>query len=256
MNKSAFLIALVTALVGGALCFLYLKRAEQELSGGKKIEILTMVKSVDQGARVTEDNVAVREVPQAYVEDRSVKAAEKSRVVGLRLGHDLRAGQTLMWTDLAIATDERRELSGLIQPGRRAYTVHSRDQSFALVEPGDYVDLLASLNSLEGRKSVVLLQKVLVLAQGLSTLPSDPTDKRRTRNVALTLSVTLPESQLLSLAGAAGSGELVVVLRNPEDPRVAEGIKDMNIKALTNDEERARVQRARAESGPVKLVTQ
>lgn len=255
MNKSAFLIALVTAIVGAALCFLYLQRAERELSGGGKIEVLTIVKRVESGSRITEDSLAVRAVPQAYVEDRSVKAAEKERVLGLRIGPALTAGQTLMWTDLAITTDERRDLSSLIQPGRRAYTLNSEDRSFALVEPGDYVDVLGSLRGIDDHKAVVLLQKVLVLAQGFSTQPTLINEERESRNLVLTVSVTLEEAQLLSLA-TAQDGELFVALRNPDDARITEGIKDMDLSALTSDVERAKVQKSRHESGPVKLVTQ
>ena len=115
------LVALVAALIGGGLSFLYLKSAELKLAGGAKVVLLSLVKDVPAGAALTEDMLAEREVPMAYVEDRSVKSAEKARVLGLKLGNRLRAGQTLLWSDLAISSAERRELSGLVQPGRRLW---------------------------------------------------------------------------------------------------------------------------------------
>ena len=76
-------------------------------------------------------------------------AAERGKIIGLRLGHTLQAQQMLMWTDLNIALEERRNLSQLVQPGMRAVTVRAADsdleKSFALIRPGDRVDVLLTL---------------------------------------------------------------------------------------------------------------
>ena len=120
MNKRALLIAIVAAVVGSLLLFLYLRRFEQDMSGGDRIRLLVTVKPIERNAVITDDMLTEREVPVAYVEDRAVKRQEKPKVVGLRVGTALQANQTLMWTDLAIATDERRDLSSLVQPGNRA----------------------------------------------------------------------------------------------------------------------------------------
>jgi len=44
------------------------------------------------------------------VESRAVRAVERERVLGLRLGLSLETEQTLFWTDLEIASLERRDL--------------------------------------------------------------------------------------------------------------------------------------------------
>lgn len=177
MNKRALLISLVVGVVGVLLLLLYLSRFEQEASGGERVRLLMAMKAIDPGTSIQEDALTIREVPLAYVEDRAVKAVEKPKVVGLRVGTKVEANQTLMWTDLAIAADERRDLSSLVQPGARAVSIRaeSGDKSFSMIQPGDYVDVIASMpgSDPDKRNAVVLLQKVLALAVGLETAPED-----------------------------------------------------------------------------------
>jgi pilus assembly protein CpaB len=256
MNKRALLISLVVGVLGVLLLLIYLSRFEQEASGGERVRLLMAVKALDPGATIQDDSVTVREVPLAYVEDRAVKAVEKAKVVGLRLGTRVEANQTLLWTDLAIAADERRDLSSLVQPGSRAVSIRaeSGDKSFSMIQPGDYVDVIASMpvpGEQNKRNAVVLLQKVLALAVGLETAPDKITDvKEERKDMVLTLSVSLQEAQLLALA--AERGKLLVALRNPEDQQLVEGIPDMPSSALEDKEVRVKVQQARR-TGPVEL---
>src|SRR6185295_10372514 len=103
MNRRALFIALVVASLGVFLLFLYQKKFETEASGGEKIKLLITVKPIERGTVITEEMVATREVPQAYVEDRAVKEVEKAKVLGLRVGNTLQAQQTIMWPDLVTA---------------------------------------------------------------------------------------------------------------------------------------------------------
>jgi pilus assembly protein CpaB len=164
-----------------------------------------------------------------------------------------------MWTDMAVATDYRRDLSGLVQAGLRAVSVRATtDGSFTLIRPGDRVDVIATLaqgqdQRQDQRESVVLLQNVLVLAVGLD-MGNDPLAKgqpHQDRNdQILTLSVNIPETQLLALASE--KGRLTVAVRNPDDIRVAEGLSDMSSTTLTDTKSRTAVQAVR-KTGPVRL---
>ena len=111
MNRRALLIALLLAVMGGTLLVFYVRRFEQEASGREKVRLLATKKTIERGQVITEEALGVREVPMAYVEERAIKAADMSKVVGLRVGMTLAAQQTLMWSDLAVASDERRDLS-------------------------------------------------------------------------------------------------------------------------------------------------
>ncbi len=226
MDRRALLLAFVVALLGVVLLVLYTKRYEREMSGGDKVKLLIAIKPIERGKPITDDQLSVREIPQAYVEDRAIKEVDKPKVLGLAVGTTVQAQQTLMWTDLATANEERRDLSALIVPGSRAFTLKTRreDASAAMVKPGDYVDVIAVLpdpNSLgltDARAAVVLLQKILVLASGYETSP-DAVDlaakDRRNAEAVLTLSMKIEQAQAASVA--MEKGQLTVVLRNPND---------------------------------------
>ena len=272
MKKRAFVISAIATAVTLLLVFLYLRRFELDTSGGDRIKLLVVVKPIERNAIITDDMLSERDVPVAYVEDRAVKRAEKAKVVGLRAGNGMLANQTLMWTDLAIAADERRDLSSLVQPGNRAVTVRAlgeENKSGALVAPGDYVDVVATMIVSSGAdqrelQSVVLLQRVLVLAIGLDTTSdtrvagaSDTKDRgaRYSRDLMLTLSINLQEAQLITLAQERG--KLSVALRNPDDQRIVEGIQDMKSQDAFSKGERDKVPassgKKAAPGGPVRL---
>jgi pilus assembly protein CpaB len=256
MNRRALLIALIVSILGAALVAVYLRRFEQEASGGEPLGVIVLLKPVESGDVLTDDVLATRLIPRAYVEDRAVLAKDKPKVLGLRMGHALEGQQALMWTDLAIAMEERRNLSSLIQPGMRAATIGAsnrgggnNNKANALIRPGDRIDVIATVSAdpkktNEGDTSVVLLQNVLVLAVGTDT-GSDVVDKsaREAKNLQLTLSVTVPETQLLALASERGT--LSVALRNPDDIRIIDSVADVTAAALSDVNERGLVQGVR-----------
>ncbi len=241
MNRRALFIALVFAVLGVVLLVLYQQRFVAEASGGEKIKLIIAVKPIDHGKVITEDMLATREVPLAYVEDRAIKDVEKAKILGLRVGNTVEAQQTLMWTDLVTANEDRRDLSSLVQPGSRAVSIQmaKESSSVALMRPGDYVDVFAVVNqqSVEQKVAVVLLQRVLVLATGLDTSPDAVQQRSGVAQpgmgdyaTLLTLSLPVTEAQLLALAQE--KGRISVVLRNPEDQRTAQSIPDLNSAVL------------------------
>jgi pilus assembly protein CpaB len=265
MNTKPLLIALVLALFGTALIALYMHRFEVEMSGGDRVELLAVVKPIERGTKITDDMLASRSVPVAYVEDRAVKAIERSKVLGLESSTTLSPQQTLMWTDLAITT-ENYDLSALVQPGKRGVTVRATagmdsTQGNALIHPGDYVDVIVTMEA-EGagsdgkESSIVLLQRVLVLAVGQETQAAKTSvdgkrDSGGRRDKLLTLSLSLPEAQLLALA--LERGRLSVAVRNAKDPAVQGDIPDLKASALFDTKARSDVQHPPASNGPVRI---
>jgi len=273
MNRRAMFIAAALALAGITLLFVYMKRFERDMSGGDQVELLAAVKPIKRGTVITDEMLTARDVPIAYVESRAIKAAERSKVVGLQSANEIAPQETVMWTDLAITT-ENRDVSSLVQPGKRAVTVHGAGGDEAalngLVRPGDYVDVVATMdegvaanaaapNGSKERVAVVLLQKVLVLAVAgdtqiaaagdPKTRPNGPPDK------SITLSLNVKEAQLLALA--MEKGHVSVAVRNPDDPRISD-LPDMPASALSDSKARAAaqstVQRPRNSDQPVKIV--
>lgn len=226
MKLRPILLGVLAALLGVVLQLLYMRRFEEEASGGAKIDLLVAAQSIERGKPVTAEMLAVRSVPQAYVDDRAIRAADREKILNLRAVSKVPASQTLAWTDLIASTDDQRDLSTLVQPGNRAMPVRVQfEDSLQLIRPGDFVDVLGV--DAEGKYARVLLQRVLVLATGLDTTIERSTDKRASlRSSLLTMSVSLQEAQLLTLAQAVT--RLVVVVRNADDPRVQEAPPDVS----------------------------
>jgi pilus assembly protein CpaB len=233
-HRRTLLLAILSAGIAAALFFLYVQKFERESSGGERVRVLVVLRTLERGQTITEDALTVREVPQAYLEDRAVRQADRAKVLGLRVGGLVQAQETLMWTDLAVAGEVRRELSAFVQPGTRAATIHLRDEtSAAMIQPGDYVDVLTLSQGTSGEvhAASVLLQRVLVLAVGNSTRAEDAEKASLgSRSSELTLSVTLADAQLLALASERGG--LSVVLRSPEDNRTADRVPSVTLASV------------------------
>jgi pilus assembly protein CpaB len=127
-----------------------------------------------------------------------------------------------------------------------------------LIRPGDYVDVILTMaDAASGQKtSIVLLQRILVLAVGTDTdlmamTDARPSTSRRASDKALTLSLNLQEAQLLALA--IEQGDLSVAVRPPDEQTVVEDVPDMKASALLDSRQRTQVQRWTRSTRPVKI---
>lgn len=255
MNRRALFIAVLVGILGAFLLVLYQRRFELEASGGEKVKLLMAVKRIERGKPITDDVIAIREIPLAYVDERAIRETEKNKILGLKMGNTVKEQQLLLWSDLT-ATDERKDLSALVLPGYRAVSIKAArdDTSIALIKPGDYVDVIgvigASTAVNEAKNAVVLLQRVLVLATGTDTSPEQAKDSKEANPYAsenlLTLSLTLTEAQVLALA--AERGRLAVAVRHPDDQARTSGIVDLNFNQIVDERERAKIRNVR--TGP------
>jgi len=224
----ASLVALVLAVTGGLLLATYLKRFEEEAIGGPKTPVLVLVKTLEPGEILKDEDLVERPVPLAYLEARAVRGSDRHRVVNLRTSVPLKAQETLMWTDLVTAGEEHRDISALIKPGMRAAAIRAEGAVAAHAQPGDRVDVIATLDkpgsSVGERSAIVLLQNVLVLGRKSDGAPATG----GTRDMLL--SVTLPQSEVLAVASE--KGKLSVALRSTDDLRVQDGVPEFSSREL------------------------
>ena len=252
MNRRMLLLGLVLALIGSTTFLAYVRRFELERSGGEPVQVLVAKDGITRGKVITEEMLAVRSVPLAYVEDRSVKAAERDKVLGLRIVNQLGASQALMWSDFTDRSHEPSDLSGKVEPGFRAVYVSGirEAQGSALIRPGDLVDVISTMpessDTHAAKVSVVVLQKIMVLANGMRT-SAEPLlpdlDDRHAKNVAqdqgLTLALSLQQAQSLAVAGTRGF--LSIALRSREDERTYATPSPIDRTALFDPKTRAAV---------------
>src|SRR5215472_754997 len=247
MKLRATVLAMLVAAVGGFLLWIYLKRFEAEASGGTRVGVLMTLRTREPGSVLRDEDIGERFVPQAYVETRAIRSTDRQRIVNLRVVAPLQAQQTLMWTDIVLPNDDKQDLSGLVQPGMRAVTIHAEGKATSLVRPGDRVDVLGTFQqpgSADNRTAVVLMQNVLVLGTS-----GDPSRNKGSEGDDLALSLTLQQAQIIRVA--SDKGKLSVALRSPDDVRIQEGLTDVSSSVLT--EAQARVNAAKPKQGPARM---
>ena len=247
----AVVIGVLVAALASFLVWSYMKRFEDEASGGPRVSVLTVVRTLEPGSILKDSDIGERSIPQAYLESRAIRSGERQRIANLRISTALDAQQILNWSDIVSSTDERI-MGNVVQPGMRAVSIHTEGgRGSAFVRPGDRVDVIATLphpGSTDQRAGVVLLQNVLVL--GRSSGPAlTSTSSGSNDGADVVLSLSLQHAQLLAVAG--DKAKLSLALRAPVDVRVQEGLGEINSSSLTEPEKKAAP--GKAKTGPVQV---
>jgi pilus assembly protein CpaB len=252
VDRKALLIAIGLAVLGGVCLFLYMRRFEAETSGGPKVAVLIATRDIPIGVNLQRGMLGLRQLPQAYIEQRHIMLGDMESVLGARMSMAVHANEAILWSDLASMQSERRDLSGLIEPGMRAMTISARGATGGmfggLLRPGDRVDVLhtPSRAGPGGSVTITLLQNVVVLAVGTDTGGGSAAGMRSS---TVTVSVTPEQAQLIVHAGT--EGPLDVVLRNPDDIVVLKDLPEIGEADIREPARRERFGVRRPASIPV-----
>ncbi|HKY34859.1 MAG TPA: Flp pilus assembly protein CpaB [Polyangiaceae bacterium] len=246
MKKLALVASLAAAAGSAFVGHLYLQRLEAEVSGGRPVGVLVVAQDVPAGTALTDKHLAVRDLPQAYVEGRHVRASDVKRVLGAKTAAGLKANEAVLWTDLAKFSDSTRVLAGLVQNGMRAVALDVRSADFdGLLRPGDRVDVVftAGAKGDEGT-TVTLLQNLLVLSVGGSIQRADDAAATTTSRGSVTVSANVEQAQVLTQAQQRG--RLGLTLRNTEDITLVEGLPETTAKDLLSARDSSEQRRRQA----------
>ncbi|MCB9666543.1 MAG: Flp pilus assembly protein CpaB [Myxococcales bacterium] len=232
MNTKALGIAVILAGLGTGALLLYMKKFEQQASGGAPVAVVFATREIPMGSVVKEDMLGVRAIPESYVEDRHIRASDAARIIGVRVQTGLKPSESLLWSDLATSR-HNRDLSSLVQSGMRAITISATQTSTfgGLLRPGDRVDILFSDTAKDSHDTTrPLIQNVLVLAAGSETGKESMSRNRSFNQV--TVSASREQAQLL--AHAKNRGTLTLILRNPNDIKIAQDVPETSNSDLEN----------------------
>lgn len=249
MNVKALIAAVVAAVIGLYMLWVYKQRFEAEATGGRKVGVLIVTRDMPIGSKITPDRLAIRDLPEAYLEPRHIRATDAQRIVGVRVRTRLEANESLMWSDLATSGGEARDLAGLVRPGMRAISIKANATSSfdGLLRPGDRVDVILTTER-EGtneRITYTLEQNLLVLASGRDVGGEDGTgpNRRGSRLATVTLAATLEQAQVLAFGIDRGS--MTLVLRNPDDIATVEGLPETTVGSIMEPAAKKRLRRRR-----------
>jgi pilus assembly protein CpaB len=239
LKKLTLPLGLLCGIAAAVLAFAYLQDQERRIAGPPppKVSVLIAKSDVPSGARLVPDMVAVTQVlaetkhPQAL--DSIADVDGKLTLVPLVKGEQILAPRLG-------DKPKAMTLAGVVPAGRRAVSVAASDLAgvAGLIEPGDWVDVLAFFEDRDGNKAggmaVIPLENIQVLAVGKEVhgleAPKDATSQvagdAKKANIStspttpyfsVTLAVTPEEAQRLMIADRSGNLRLALRARGDVD---------------------------------------
>lgn len=221
----ALLIGLLAA--WGAQSYLQNEMAQlSQRSRGGEVQVVVAKSDLPKGTSISSANVAVRSIPAEYAHSGAVSPEQFNRVDGQAIGHAVKTGEMLMWA--LMETKRAPSFSARLEPGRRAITVpvDEINSISGLLEPGDRIDLLVTLEHKGEKLTVPLLQKVTVMATGQRVV-DDPKGGEQRLYSTVTLDTAPNDAQTVVMARERG--RLTAMLRHPQD---ASALRRSNVDVL------------------------
>ncbi len=180
-------------------------------------KVIVAAHDLRPGVPLSAQNVAVREVPGAFLHADALRASRWSDVSGRFLAKPLRSGEPVLTAHLA--QDFAAGFSSQLAEGMRALTFPVDEESSisGMLAPGDRIDLFFTTTSGHETTTLPLLSNVHVIATGMRTLTNDnhPDVQLQRQYRTVTVSVTPQEAAKITLAQDAG--KITITLRQPED---------------------------------------
>lgn len=230
-------IGLLAAL--GARSYLTGRVAELEAKArGRNLQVVVASRDVDKGTKISTETVSVRSMPQEFVHSSAVGPEQFDRIDGQALAFPLKGGEPILWS--LLEPQKPPTFSTRVATGRRAITVpvDEINSISGLLEPGDLIDLMLTVDQ-KGRKvTVPLIQGVRVMATGQRQANDPKSGERRTFT---TVTLDTDPTQARNIIVARDAGRIVALLRNPQDDAGAR-FNDRDLAALLGEASRAGAQ--------------
>jgi pilus assembly protein CpaB len=187
---------------------------------GATVEVVVARYRLKKGQVVNADNVALRAVPADFAHSNALTKESFSRMAGRTLAYDILPGEMLLASLLQASRPPT--FSARVNAGRRAITiaVDEINSISGLLDPGDMIDLIVSLERRGRKMTLPLLQGVQVMATGQRVV-DDPRSGEPRQYATVTLNLT--PSQAAALVGARDGGKFAALLRNPQDKQDTSG---------------------------------
>lgn len=220
----ALAIGLLAALA--ARSYLFSQLADIEARGkGRMVDVVVAKTDLAKGDRLSADNLAVRPIPADYAHSLALKPEQFERVEGRVLAYQVKGGEAILWG--LLEGSKVPTFSARVAAGHRAITVpvDEINSISGLLEPGDLIDLVVTLEHKGRKRSLPLLQGVEVMATGQRSV-----DDLRGGEPRMYSTVTLDTDpqQAQNIIVAREAGKLTALLRNPQDTsRLPGGTADL-----------------------------
>jgi len=224
-------VALVIGCLAAFAAYSYLRNQINRIENrNKSHSVVVLVAKIDvaKGTKLSQENVAVRSVPQEYAHSVALTPEDFDRVNGQALAYPVKAGEMILWG--LMETQRAPTFSARIDPGHRAMTVavDEINSISGMLEPGDSIDLMITLEKDGKKRTFPLMQNVLVMATGQRSVDDPATGEQRSYS---TVTIDTTPQQAQNLIVARDAGKMTALLRNPTDKQVV-GAAGMDLSAL------------------------
>lgn len=184
---------------------------------GNPVNVIVAKRELKKGEKLSSDNVAVRMIPGDYAHSNAVNPNDFDRLDGQALAYPVKPGEMILWS--LMEGKKTPPFSTRIAAGHRAITVpvDEVNSMSGMLEPGDMIDLLVTVDQKGKKVTFPLLQSVQVMATGQRSA-DDPRSGERRQYSTVTLDTTLEQAQNVIVAHE--SGKITALLRNPEDKQI------------------------------------
>lgn len=219
LSRSTLILA-IALVMGGLAAFAihrYIERRVEDVEARGKpartLRILVPKEDLAKGAALSTKVVAVREIPFEWAHSNAITPEQFERVENQKLAYPALRGESLLWS--LLEGQRAPSFSSRLIAGRRAITVPVDDVNSisGMIEPGDRIDLMASVRKDSRAFLFPVLQNVAVLATGARSVVDSDTGRRS--YTTLTLEASPDDAQ--RVLAAREVGKLAPVLRAPGD---------------------------------------
>lgn len=236
-KKKLLVAAILVGAFAAVLLWLYAEQLDDEHQAlvADQVEVVKAARNIPAGTPLTKDRITTEKVPRKFLPPNPLLESELNIYLGTPVAVNVEEGAMILTSDFSVA-EVSRTLSSKIPPEERAMAlaVDAISGVSGLLRPGDRVDILGTfpigtkeelVEDAQGNKAVgyvtmTLLQNVTMLAVGqeISDVPTGDGAKRGGSYSTVTLSVTIDEAELLTIAQTRG--KMTLLLRNREDVEV------------------------------------
>ncbi len=228
-NRGLILLGLFLGLLSAVLVVVYLSQAGEggggEVSGAEVTPVVVASQDIAAGSRITEGMVETKEIAIDTVLAGVFSGTEG--VIGQVARVPLVVGEQVITTKVtatgaAIADGENPPLAFVIPEGKRAVSIQVSNVIGAsgLIRPGDYVDVILTMEVEEDNIAQTILQNVLVLSVDQDVTRAVVSEGEEAPVVGDGTEIN-PEATTVTLAVSPAHGEVLAVAEACATPRLA-----------------------------------
>lgn len=221
-----WVVLIVALVIGGGAALAarsYLNRQMASIEAKAKGSTVTAIVAkgdIPKGTRLSAENMALRPIPVEFGHSVAVTPDDFERIDGQILAYPVKSGEMIMW---GLLENQRvPTFSARVEAGRRAMTVpvDEINSISGMLEPGDTIDLVVTMDKSGKKFFFPLLQNVNVMATGQRS-EDDPKGGEARQYTTVTVNTSPTEAR--QLIAAREMGKLTALLRNPDDKQPFDG---------------------------------